>query len=438
MSKNSPDESLSIVEPKNSQEKTPLEPPETYTQFGQAYNVYYRETLYKEIWEYPFTELSKKYQVSDVTIRKICKTLNIPTPPAGHWAKLRAGKPVKKIALPKSSGTDKMTGVRTGAEYRSPQNLQQDQEELAFLSPEKKADVLSAAAQAKLPDETKKMHSIIIAHRKKIAEWKKADKQNNRRWNQRNADPAPFLADSISDESLPRICRILDALIKITQPLGCSLDRDLSFIVEGETVPVYVSEAKDQITHVITKEEHMQLLEYEDAKKRRSWASEPKIRKYDQIYSGRICIRFDVTREFRDRKSNIIEDRLGDMVIALYQAAEAVRIKREEREEAERKRREEEKRKENLRESFNTEIDRTLSLINEADDYEMACKVRRYIAAVEASGEPDEKTLDWIEWAKSKADWLDPLVDKEDVILGKRVHGDDEEKKKLKHKSYYW
>ena len=76
--------------------------------------------------------------------------------------------------------------------------------------------------------------------------------------------------------------------------------------------------------------------------------------------------------------------------------------------------------------------------MNEAVDYEMAYKIRRYIAAIETPGESDEKILDWINWAKSKADWLDPIVDKEDAILGKREHNESEDKKQLKHKGYYW
>ena len=75
-------------------------PPETIEKFGQAYNVYHRETLYQEVWAMPVTEVAKRYKVSDAAIHKVCKSLDIPTPPQGYWAKLRAGKPVKKLPLP--------------------------------------------------------------------------------------------------------------------------------------------------------------------------------------------------------------------------------------------------------------------------------------------------------------------------------------------------
>lgn len=63
---------------------------ETQVRWGQKYNVYRREVLYKEVWQFPVTEVAKKYSVSDVAIHKICKSLDVPTPPPGYWAKAKA------------------------------------------------------------------------------------------------------------------------------------------------------------------------------------------------------------------------------------------------------------------------------------------------------------------------------------------------------------
>jgi len=63
-------------------------------------NVYKREILYEEVWKTPLTEVAKSYGVSDVAIHKICKSMNIPTPPKGYWAKLKYGKEVSKTPLP--------------------------------------------------------------------------------------------------------------------------------------------------------------------------------------------------------------------------------------------------------------------------------------------------------------------------------------------------
>lgn len=52
-------------------------------------------------------------------------------------------------------------------------------------------------------------------------------------------------------------------------------------------------------------------------------------------------------------------------------------------------------------------------------------QIRRFVDSVELrlgeieDGEQREKLASWIQWAREKADWLDPLRDKEDEILGK-------------------
>lgn len=60
-----------------------------------------RNELYEMVWSKPLTTLAKDYNYSDNGLRKLCKKHNIPTPNAGHWAKLRHGKPSPKKILPK-------------------------------------------------------------------------------------------------------------------------------------------------------------------------------------------------------------------------------------------------------------------------------------------------------------------------------------------------
>ena len=409
--------------------------PETYEQYGHTYNIYNRETLYKEVWGYPVTEVAKHYRVSDVAIHKVCKSLDIPTPPAGYWAKVRAGKPVTKSPLPKGNKPTQKTGIRTGTEYRP----EIENETLSFLSEEDRSLVLSVATQIQLPDDNVKLHTKIIAHRRAVLEWKKKlREQEAKGWGKRGMESPLFLADTVSEETLPRVCYIIDALIRAMEPLGCTLTDNLDFVVNGETVRIAVSESKDEVKHVLTKEENMQFLKYEDEKRRHSWASKPNIRKYDHPYNGRISLTVNYSKAFRDCKSYVIEDKLGDIMIELYEASDVVRKEREAREEAERKRQEEEQRKEERKNRYNIEVDQTLALINLADDYDIACRIRRYISAVEGSGNPDEETAVWIEWAKAKADWYDPTIAKEDGFFGVREHEEEPNRKKLEHAGYRW
>ena len=409
--------------------------PETIEKYGQTYNVYNRKTLYKEVWESPVIDVAKRYKVSDATIHKVCKALDIPKPPSGYWAKLRAGKPATIIPLPTNEKPSLKIGIQTGMNYQPVIEL----ETLAYINNEDRNVILSIAAQILLPGENERMHPKITAHRRKVLEWKK--NQNDKKSkvsNRRSPSDVPFLAEGISDDMIPRACRMIDALIRAMEPLGHSLADDLSFNVNGERVSLSFSESQDQVLHTLSKEENMQLLKYEEERKRYSWASKPQIRKYDYIYNGKLSLAVAGQKGFRDCKSYVLENRLGDIMIQMYEAAESHKKAREAREEAERKRQEEERRKEAQQKRYNVEVDQTLALTRLAEDYEIACRIRRYVEAFVESGSMSAETVKWVEWAKSKADWYDPTVAREDDLLGKRDHAQSEDKKGLRQKGYWW
>lgn len=408
----------------------------TYTQYGRTYNIYEREILYEEVWEKPVIAVAKKYGVSDVTIHKICKSLDIPTPPHGYWAKVYAGKAVTKIPLPESDKPSQKSGIRTDLEAKQKIEIGA----LEFLDEEEKSMIFVIANQIQLPDKKAKMHHQIIEHRRLLAEWSKNNRRadGSYRGSRHSRGLAPFLADSVSEETLHRVFHMLDALIHAMEPLGCSLTNDLQFVVRGETVPLIITESMDKVSHINTKEENMQLLKYEEDRKRHSYASRPNIRKYDYIYNGRLSITVYKLKSYRDCKTYVLEDRLGDILIQMYGASNLLRKEREKREEAERKRKEEERLREEYRNNYNDEVDRIIALTNLAEDYDTAYMIRQYISAVETSKVLDEKTLAWIEWAKAKADWFDPIIAREDEVLGIREHKKSSDQKKLKHTGYSW
>ena len=256
-------------------------------------------------------------------------------------------------------------------------------------------------------------------------------------WEQKK-EAVPFLADTVSETVLPRVCCIFDALIKAIEPLGCSLTDDLKFIVNGETVSLSVSESQDTVEHILTREENIQLLKYEEEKRKYSWTSKPNIRKYEHVYNGKLSLAVGKEKGFRDCKSYVIEDRLGDIIVLLYEAANALRIAREAREEAAHKREEEERQRNARRERYNQEVDRTNALVHEAEDFEIACRIRAYVSAVEQRGELTEEGAAWVEWAKQKADWYDPVLKRKDEFFGTREHDKSKDQKKLEKSYYSW
>src|SRR5260370_7965742 len=59
-----------------------------------------REDLYVQVWKTPLLRLAAQYGISGTGLSKICTRVDVPSPPAGYWAKLQAGKPVRQPPLP--------------------------------------------------------------------------------------------------------------------------------------------------------------------------------------------------------------------------------------------------------------------------------------------------------------------------------------------------
>ena len=56
-----------------------------------------RKELYDLVWSEPMTTICRRFGLSDNGLRKRCKSMNIPTPPLGYWAKLKYGKQVTPL-----------------------------------------------------------------------------------------------------------------------------------------------------------------------------------------------------------------------------------------------------------------------------------------------------------------------------------------------------
>jgi len=411
-----------------------------YKQVRGTNNIYKREQLYQEVWDKPVVEVAVQYGVSNVTIHKICKALNVPVPSRGYWARLRAGKKLKKVPLPPTKGATQKIGPRTFEEVKmAPERTQS----LSFLADEECQKVLETASRLKLTTENKSLHKKIIAYKSVVNEWNKKDirPEGAQRSFKNYSKRPPFLAGVISTESLQRVYGILDSLYCEAERLGGTIDNDLSLQIRNEHVIIEVVEAQDEVKHEITRPEAQAMIKYEDAKRHHTWATEPQIRKYDFIFNGKLRINIRQGRYFRDTDNIKIESKLGEMLIELYEESEVVRINREEWEEAERKRDEEERSKEERRNRYNDEVDRTIELQNQAFDFQISSRIRDYIEAVKNCSSNtglDDKTVSWIEWATKKADWFDPTMARHDELFGRRRHEKKEEDKALKRAGYYW
>ena len=436
-----------------------------------------RQQLYDEIWQMSVAGVARKYNLNYAKLIAKCREANIPFPPSGYWTRKNMGKDVsgEVVALPPSDNENVellLAGVKSEKKKKvisDAEELHSDMEEglkkaassmeekgketgnedqavpvketveksgaddtvLPFLDSAEKKRVLQAASELRIRDK-KRLHEQLIKYRKSMTEWKQKEVQNQRGYQRRNRpDDEPAFFNEISPESQQRAFLILDALFCAVEELGGKVNADLSMRVMADTVRIRIAEGQDKVKHELTKQEARALVEYNDRVKRNGWASKPQIRKYDSIYNGKLRIIFDNGEYIRDTGKEKLEDRLGDLLMRLYENSEEARIQRERLEEERRKREEEARRQAEIQKRKEDEVRRTRELLNQAEDYKIACEIRQYIAAVARQKDITPETAAWIEWANRKADWYDPIVAAEDEYLGRREHSKPKEEKDL-------
>ena len=407
-----------------------------------------RKKLYDEIWEISLTGVSKKYGLNYTKLVQSCKENNIPYPSSSYWTKKNMGldfsKEIvelpdaeqKEIEIPlKTSGTIIDGKVNDKDKFITEFNL------LNFLGDEEKKKVAEVIYDLSI-DNFKRKHKVIIEYENNKKEERRAERKANYfnpYYNIHNYTEKGYF-QNVSKFEKERCMKILSLVYYAIEKLGGTINKDFSLQVRGEHVGLELEELKDQVKHELTKEEAKQLLEYEDRKKIFSYASKPNIRKYDYVYNGKLKITCGNRKYIRETDKIKLEDKLGEIIIKLYEQSEEVKTERLAREERARTQKEEEEQKEKIRNAKKEEAQRIKELVNMSEDYKIACEIRNYVNAVSKQDNLTNEIEEWIKWANKKANWFDPIIDEEDELLGKRDHKQSMENKnnKLdKYGSYY-
>jgi hypothetical protein len=347
-----------------------------------------RKELYDLVWAKPLSVLAKEYQISDNGLRKICKKMQIPLPPMGHWQKVRSGINPKRIALPdKYSGKNEVTLDERGFEddspiakyYRLLKEISNDPS-LPLKVPERltNPDILIIETRDCLNDEKRcyNPHRGIIASRQSV------------------------LNIRVSRQNISRALRFMDALIKLLRARGHDVRTgygETHAVVYGSTIEISVKEK--------LKYEMYERLGFKD-------------------YSAAGLLSFKI-EGFRDRTwvddKLPIEDKLSSILAKLELIGLELQEYRIRNEKLQKEREEKERIEREIRERIDNELQKFKSLFMHAARLHQANILRAYIETYEAditkNGNKSEEQLDWINWAKAKVEWYDPLINKEDHIL---------------------
>jgi hypothetical protein len=392
---------------------------------------FHRSVLYEEVWDAPLTRLGEKYGLSDNGLRKVCKALKVPLPAQGHWAKVAAGQTIPRTPLPKTDGPETYVSEpeRSQRPFHTPEDDAWVADRIAFeRQPENKIEV--ALPPSRWHEAVRPIRDKLKEEVAELAVSKRHDERESRRkpgerwdadlkgwqwrqfvaggqmlWSRHKSTPI-----RVSLDTYVRGLAVLNTVCLAAKPRGfeARLDEEAGRIVlEGHQAKVLVrltermGEAWKQEQSAWEKKPRNVKYKMPSGELRlyvgESWSETAVSDKqgspletqlnaaFEAIY-GRVVRALERQRESEDRERRWAEEaRLREQAEARRREAEAARAK-------ERRKRE--------------------ALLDEVSAWRTAGDLRRYLAAIEALpvGHPAGKSGEWLVWARSVADDLDPLA----------------------------
>lgn len=366
---------------------------------------YERAKLYEEVWTEAVATVAKRYGVSDVALRKICKQLSVPLPPLGYWAKVAAGNKPPTPPLPKHSGPEEIVRQR----YVSDVPVEPDPEHLVA----RRQFETQPGNQIVVSETLDMPHPLVAATERVFRKPKQRDLRNLPTTERRALDI------SVSEASLPRALRIMDALVKALDARGMPLriepdgKQRTCLTLQGQVLAIRLVENTSRTEREPTEKERQEIKTYGHTYLPDRYSYQPT----GMLKLGIIQYHNELQKVVADGKHQRVEQFLNEFVVKIE--TEAVRRKREmEHREREHRRWEEQARLRREREEERRqEIERLKELEDEARNWRRANGIRAYVAAVEAQATREHGSIgseselgQWIAWARHKADWIDPLV----------------------------
>ena len=362
-----------------------------------------REQLYDLVWSKPLSVLAKDYAISDVGLAKICKRLHVPRPARGYWAMTPESREGEKPSLPPVKG---------------PADMYADLRDLPPPSERPPRVEANAVPVVVVRESLVGAHPAVLALNKMI-------------YAGQGTSEGMFVVDGggqatfrAGEESKRRALRIVDAICRSLRRRGSVVTvvhatrygRGDRLVVEGRGGAVRLSliERSDRLKHKRTPEEARRHHEY-------GFSS---TRKYDFSPSGRLSLEIlDATYSSRYARftdaGRLLEDRLGEIVVAVEQKLVIAAWDENRRCEEQRAREEQQRREQRERALREHRVVLGKDLERMAHDWARARDIRAFldvIAPLLVAGEGDnDEARDWLAWARSYEDEFDPALEPSEI-----------------------
>lgn len=359
----------------------------------QSQHTLTRKVLYDLVWSEPMTTIAKRFQLSDVALRKICINHHIPLPTAGHWMKIKFKKKIKRTVLPQNYEGNNIIMITPVSTY-----IKDAYKHLAAQKELQNKVQQEAYAYLQVPEKLIRPDKLTLATMDIM--------EGKLKWWEQHERKIDTVDVDVSKPLIKRVLMIVDTFIKAVRKRGHSIvfEHRKSYVQVGEERIRFFVRERSKIIHNSDKSVSYNQYLYEPT---------------GMLYM-KLEARFGITKEIKEGKEPF-EQLLSKAIAAIELIATASKTKRKELEEQWAEQARQQKIREEIKERKNNEIRKFNLMSKNADRYDKAQKIRRYIDAVEqaawTNNSMTEEIQDWIFWAKKKADWFDPVVMRIDDLL---------------------
>lgn len=351
-----------------------------------------RQQLYDLVWSDSLLAISKKYNISDVGLRKACVRMNIPLPDAGHWNKVKAGQKIKIKPLPQSNSRDQELRLSLRIEGQDGSN--------GGLSSQmrlQKEIEMDTSVDLNVKETLVKPDQLVVKAEKGLSDWKKGQYY-------RNGDllyaGAGNLNIRVSIKHLDRALRIMDTFIKSMRQRGHDFsveERESYLLIAGEKMALALRETQSRST--------------------------------DRLGSAEAQSKAILVLEFKRHNASasctdgkiLIEHQLSKLIAKLELLGERFKTERAEHKKWQDEYQEKLRVEKEISDRKRLELSSLKRTLQDSHRWQQAQLLREYVKQVEekaiAEGKPMKEIIEWLQWVRKKADWLDPLISEPDEWL---------------------
>lgn len=375
-----------------------------------------RQELYELVWAEAVSRVAERFSLSGAGLRKICLRNNIPLPPRGHWAKVAAGKRVKRPPLPEP-------------EEAAQRVLLPERREGTESQPERSFEDIPLVAQRKRFEADPKNKIAVRDGAKLSHPWARELKQ-------RLKEAKPNYRGFLEAQAMDHLVKVevsanaAERALGIVDALGRALEKRRIEVVGVPNMSYGYPRYREG--RFVVEDVHLRIRLVERSRRKekpKSKSARPASiwdRDYRYTYEPTGVLRLtligedsrwsSVERELRDKAKDPLEQNLNQVLVLATEIAAEIRQRRLDREEANRRYEAERARRQELQRRKDEEAARLRALEELAERRWRAVKLRELIAAAEAAGVPPgppgapSEIAAWLEWASEHAASLDPLT----------------------------